>query len=91
LRDCGFDVEKPKGSFFLYTRIPKAVENGPEFHSAEEFSQYLIKECLISTVPWDDAGPFIRFSVTFQADGIKEEQRVLNEIKSRLSNVHFIF
>lgn len=91
LRDCGFYVEKPKGSFFLYTRIPKAVTNGPAFQSAAEFSHYLIKELLISAVPWDDAGSYIRFSVTFQADGIKEEQQVLDEIKSRLSTVHFIF
>ncbi|WP_087972687.1 LL-diaminopimelate aminotransferase [Oceanobacillus rekensis] len=91
LNACGFHAEKPKGSFFLYTRIPKAVTNGPEFQSAEEFSQYLIKELLISTVPWDDAGAYIRFSVTFQADGMKEEQRVLDEIKSRLSTVRFIF
>ncbi|OZU88595.1 aspartate aminotransferase [Virgibacillus indicus] len=91
LRDCGFYVEKPKGSFFLYTRIPKAVADGPEFQSAEEFSQYLIKEFLISTVPWDDAGSYVRFSVTFPADGMKEEQHILDEIKSRLSTVHFIF
>lgn len=91
LSEHGFHAEKPKGSFFLYTRIPKAVANGPEFQSAEEFSQYLIKEFLISTVPWDNAGPYIRFSVTFQADGKTEEQRVLNEINSRLSTVNFIF
>ncbi|UJL45199.1 LL-diaminopimelate aminotransferase [Virgibacillus sp. NKC19-16] len=91
LRESGFHVEKPKGSFFLYTRIPKAVAGGPEFHSAEEFSQYLIKELLLSTVPWDDAGSFIRFSVTFQANGIEEEERILDKIKSRLSTVTFIF
>ncbi|MFD1851826.1 LL-diaminopimelate aminotransferase [Oceanobacillus bengalensis] len=91
LRASGFHVEKPKGSFFLYTRIPKGVVDGPAFQSAEEFSQYLIKEFLISTVPWDDAGAYIRFSVTFQADGLKDEQRILDEIKSRLSTVSFIF
>ncbi|MFK2827167.1 LL-diaminopimelate aminotransferase [Bacillus sp. B190/17] len=91
LCDCGFDAKKPKGSFFLYTRIPKAVENGPKFQSAEEFSQYLIKEHLISTVPWDDVGAYVRFSVTFQADGREEEQQVLQEIKARLSTSHFIF
>lgn len=91
LRECGFDSKKPKGSFFLYTKIPKGVENGPTFKSAEEFSQYLIKEHLISTVPWDDVEPYVRFSVTFQADGRKEEQKVLEEIKARLSTSKFIF
>ncbi|MHA6253249.1 LL-diaminopimelate aminotransferase [Oceanobacillus sp. CAU 1775] len=91
LKNVGFSVQQPKGSFFLYTKIPKAVENGPKFKSAEEFSQYLIKELLISTVPWDEAGAYIRFSVTFQADGIIEEQRVLNEIEARLRSVRFVF
>ncbi|MFD1170556.1 LL-diaminopimelate aminotransferase [Oceanobacillus caeni] len=91
LNDCGFDTKKPKGSFFLYTKIPKAVENGPEFYSAEDFSQYLINEHLISTVPWDDAGSYVRFSVTFEANGWEEEQRIFNEIRARLSTSKFIF
>ena len=67
LSECGFTVNKPNGSFFLYTKIPKAVASGPQFQSAEEFSQYLLREHLISSVPWDDAGHYVRFSVTFQA------------------------
>ena len=91
LRECGFHADKPKGSFFLYTKIPRGVENGPEFHSAEDFSQYLIKEHYISTVPWDDAGPYVRFSVTFQADGLQEEQQIFEDIRTRLSTFKFIF
>jgi LL-diaminopimelate aminotransferase len=91
LRECGFDAKKPKGSFFLYAKIPIAVEKGPAFHSAEEFSQYLISEHLISTVPFDDAGPYVRFSVTFQADGAEEELRILEDIRTRLCTSKFIF
>jgi LL-diaminopimelate aminotransferase len=91
LREYGFHADKPKGSFFLYTKIPRGVENGPEFHSAEDFSQYLIKEHCISTVPWDDAGPYVRFSVTFQADGLHEEQLIFEDIRARLSTFKFIF
>ncbi len=91
LSECGFHARKPRGSFFLYTKAPKGVENGPEFKSAEDFSQFLILEHLISTVPWDDAGQYVRFSVTFQADGIEEEKRVIDEIKDRLSKTKFIF
>ncbi|RKQ35628.1 LL-diaminopimelate aminotransferase [Oceanobacillus halophilus] len=91
LQACGFQVEIPKGSFFLYTQIPIGVKNGPTFQTAEDFSQYLIKKLLLSTVPWDDAGSYIRFSVTFQAEGIKEEQKVMEEIESRLKSVEFIF
>ncbi|TCJ04535.1 LL-diaminopimelate aminotransferase [Cytobacillus praedii] len=88
---CGFHAVKPKGSFFLYTKTPKAVADGPSFQSAEEFSQYLIREHLISSVPWDDAGQYVRFSVTFQANGIEEELRVIQEIEDRLRRDVFIF
>ncbi|WP_313799419.1 LL-diaminopimelate aminotransferase [Cytobacillus sp.] len=88
---CGFRSEKPKGSFFLYTKAPKAVVGGPSFQSAEEFSQYLIRKHLISTVPWDEADPYVRFSVTFQAKGIAEEFRVIQEIENRLRRDVFIF
>ncbi|MCU6340209.1 hypothetical protein KW823_27245, partial [Enterobacter quasiroggenkampii] len=81
----------PQGSFFLYVEAPKAVQGGPEFRTAEDFSQYLIREKLISTVPWDDAGRFIRFSVTFQARGEAEEKRVMSELKRRLTDVEYIF
>jgi LL-diaminopimelate aminotransferase len=91
LQELGFDATKPKGSFYLYVSIPEGVEGGVQFENAEDFSQYLIKEHLISTVPWDDAGSFVRFSVTFVADGKEEEKRVIEEIKDRLSKDKFIF
>lgn len=91
LNDLGFKAVKPKGSFFLYVAIPEGVEGGPRFESAEDFSQYLIREKLISTVPWDDAGHYVRFSVTFEAHGIEQEQSVIAEIKRRLSEVKFQF
>ncbi|BCS95865.1 aspartate aminotransferase [Desulfoluna limicola] len=91
LRKSGFTVNKPKGSFYLYVKIPKATISGVNFHAAEDFSQYLIKEKLISTVPWDDAGSYIRFSVTFIADDYEEEKRVISEIENRLGENQFIF
>lgn len=91
LNELGFRAKKPQGSFFLYVAAPKGVEGGPSFASAEDFSQYLIREKLISTVPWDDAGHYVRFSVTFAANGQEEEQRVIAEIKRRLGEVKFIF
>lgn len=91
LREVGFDARKPKGSFYLYVEAPKGVKGGRRFESAEDFSQYLITEKLISTVPWDDAGHYVRFSVTFIADGVEEEKRVMGEIRRRLSDVEFEF
>lgn len=91
LNEVGFKAKKPKGSFFLYVEAPKGIKGGQRFESAEDFSQYLIREKLISTVPWDDAGKFVRFSVTFIADGLEAEKRVINEIKNRLTEVEFEF
>jgi LL-diaminopimelate aminotransferase len=94
LRKAGLAASKPKGSFFLYVPAPKAAaEDGVrrEFKNAEDVSQWLIAEKLISTVPWDDAGAYLRFSVTFMAKDPAEEQRVLGEIGARLDGVVFEF
>ncbi|GAA0135864.1 LL-diaminopimelate aminotransferase [Paenibacillus sp. YSY-4.3] len=91
LNDLGFKARKPQGSFFLYVKAPKGIAGGEAFGSAEEFSQYLIRRKLISTVPWDDAGAFVRFSVTFAAEGVEEEERVIAEIKRRLESIRFVF
>lgn len=91
LSELGFKVAKPKGSFFMYVEAPKGIKDGQKFNTAEDFSQYLIKEKLISTVPWDDAGHFVRFSVTFVAKDEEDEIRVMNEIKNRLSDIEFEF
>jgi len=95
LCQAGFAARKPKGSFFLYVKAPRAAiqRNGSriEFQNAEAISQWLITEKLISTVPWDDAGSFLRFSVTFVAKSIADEDRILKEIASRLGDVRFEF
>ncbi len=67
LTRCGFDCKMPAGTYFLYTRSPKGIKNGPQFDTAEAASQYLITEHSICTVPWDDAGAYLRFSVTYEA------------------------
>jgi LL-diaminopimelate aminotransferase len=84
LKDVGFDAKKPKGTFFCYVKAPSGTDNGGVFNTASEFSEFLIKESLISTVPWDDAGKYIRFSVTFEADSVDEEKKVINEMKQRM-------
>jgi len=91
LKDLGFDAKKPKGSFYCYVKAPVATENGKKFSSASEFSEFLIHEALISTVPWDDAGKFIRFSVTFEANSVEEEIKVINEMKERMKKLKLIF
>ncbi len=92
LKKLGFNAKVPAGSFYLYVRAPKASSDGTKFESGEDFSQWLIKNKLISSVPWDDAGPYVRFSATFVARGGKDaEERVLAEFARRLSDAKFEF
>ena len=62
-----------------------------QFASGEDFSQWLISEHLISTVPWDDAGAFVRLSVTFEAGSRGGEAAVVDEIKRRMSAFKYEF
>jgi LL-diaminopimelate aminotransferase len=95
LNKADFNAVKPKGSFFLYVKAPKAAikKDGSRisFNAAEDISQWLITEKLISTVPWDDAGAYLRFSVTFVAKNQADEGRIIGEIAQRLSDVKFEF
>lgn len=84
LQEAGFPATKPGGSFFLYTPIPKRAADGTTFATAEAFSQWLIRKQLVSTVPWDDAGNYVRLSATFVAPTLAEEERVLAELRRRL-------
>ena len=91
LKAAGFDAKMPGGSFYLYVKAPRGVKGGRSFNTAEDFSGYLIREKLISTVPWDDAGAYIRLSATFEAKNKKDEERVLGELKRRLTGMELIF
>ena len=87
----GFRCEMPGGTYFLYTPSPRGIEGGLEFNSAEAASQYLITEQSVCTVPWDDAGPFLRFSVTYRAEDEAAEDALMAETERRLAQVKFVF
>ncbi|MFW5750281.1 MAG: LL-diaminopimelate aminotransferase [Planctomycetota bacterium] len=92
LQAVGFPAEKPKATFYCYVPAPKSARGGSvTFASGEEASQYLITEASISTVPWDEAGAYLRFSVTFAAADEAEEQRVIAELQRRLSELDLAF
>lgn len=91
LRAVGFDALKPKASFYCYVRAPKGAKLGWPFKNAEDAASYLLKEALISTVPWDDAGAYLRLAVTFEAKNFKEEEKVVAEIKRRLLRLDLNF
>ncbi len=91
LNEAGFDAKKPKGSFYCYVKAPSGTGDGKVFNTASEVSEYLIREAQISTVPWDDAGHYLRFSVTFEADSEQEEMEVIDEMKRRIKKLNLRF
>jgi LL-diaminopimelate aminotransferase len=90
LKQVGFDAAMPGGTYFLYTRAPKAAGERT-FANAEEASQYLITEQSVCCVPWDDAGPFLRFSVTYTAKTEADEDALMTETVSRLKGMKLAF
>ncbi len=91
LSRCAFDCRMPGGSYFLYTRSPRGVESGPSFASAEAASQYLITEHSICTVPWDDAGAHLRWSVTYTAADEAAEDALMATTEERLRRIRLVF
>lgn len=87
LNKVGFDAKKPKGSFYLYVKSPKAAGEVC-FKNAKEASEYFIYKELISVVPWDDVGSYLRFSVTFESD---DDDEFFKELELRLLNMNLKF
>ena len=90
LREVGFDASMPGGTFFLYTKAPKGAGD-VTFENGEEASLYLIENFGISTVPWDNTGPFIRFGAVFESASDADDERVLNELAARLKTADLKF
>ena len=42
-------------------------------------------------MPWDDAGAFLRFSVTYEAADEEAEDALMAETESRLKNIKPVF
>lgn len=91
LEKKGFQVKPAEGTFYLYVKAPCGIKGKGKFDTAEDFAQYLIREKLISVVPWDDVGHYVRFSLTFQASTEKEEKDIIEEVCKRLNDCEFIF
>ncbi|MBI5642979.1 MAG: LL-diaminopimelate aminotransferase [Deltaproteobacteria bacterium] len=87
----GFSAQMPKGSFYLYVGAPRKAKRDIMFNTAEDVSEFLIKEAHISTVPWDDVGKYLRFSATFAAKDKEDEYRVIEEMKKRLKALDLEF
>lgn len=90
LKAVGFRCEMPGGTYFLYTAAPKAAGDRT-FANAEEASQYLIHDQSVCCVPWDDAGAYLRFSVTYLAKDEAEEDALMAETTTRLKGMKLTF
>lgn len=89
LKRCGFDCEMPGGSYFLYTKSP--IGASEPFAKAEDATRFLIEQHGIVTVPWDDAGANLRFSVTYVADDEAAEDDLMAETFRRLQSANLRF
>jgi LL-diaminopimelate aminotransferase len=91
LSRCGFRCRMPGGTYFLYVPSPKGIAGGPTFATAEAAGQYLIAEQSICTVPWDDAGPYLRLSATYEAADEAAEDALMAETERRLKKIQLVF
>ncbi len=91
LRRCGVECRVPGGTYFLYIPSPKGARGGLAFATAEEASQFLIAEHSICTVPWDDAGHFLRLSTTYQAADETAEDALMAQTEARLKGLGLVF
>lgn len=90
LRAVGFECEMPGGTYFLYTKSPRGAGD-LQFQTGQDASQFLISELSISTVPWDDCGNYLRFSVTYEAEDSAAEDELMAEMHTRLSRARLKF
>ena len=90
LRACDFACEMPGGTYFLYTKSPTGAGDRV-FSNAQEAGQFLIHELSISTVPWDDCGAYLRFSVTYEAEDEAGEDDLMAETHARLLRARLKF
>ncbi|MFN9940832.1 MAG: LL-diaminopimelate aminotransferase, partial [bacterium] len=84
------DCDMPGGTYFLYTKAPRGAGDRT-FAKAQDASQFLIHELSISTVPWDDCGAFLRFSVTYEAEDEAAEDDLMAETHARLLRARLKF
>lgn len=91
LRELGFDARMPGGTYFLMVKAPRGVEGGVRFENAEAASQWLIREKMICTVPYDE-GQMLRFSATYDVSGGETgEDALMERLKERLAGIKLNF
>jgi LL-diaminopimelate aminotransferase len=85
LNKAGIEASCSPSTFYLYVKVPE-VYRGEPVKSAQAMADILISRYGLITVPWDESGPYLRFSMTFEI-GTKDfanEDEVLEALESRL-------
>jgi alanine-synthesizing transaminase len=76
LQRIGWDIEKPKGTMFVWAPIPEPYRE----MGSIEFSSFLVKEARVATSPGVGFGPggdgFVRFAL------IENEQRIAQAVRN---------
>lgn len=85
LNKAGIACTASPGTFYLYVSVPREFQ-GQSFADAQAFTDQLLSRHGIVTVPWDEAGPHVRFSMTFEVGttDFADEDAVFAAFESRL-------
>jgi LL-diaminopimelate aminotransferase len=85
LTRAGIPSTAAPGTFYLYVDAPKEFR-GVKIESAQAMADLLISRYGLITVPWEEAGPCLRFSMTFEVGNrdFASEEEVFQALESRL-------
>jgi len=85
LRRSGIAATESPSTFYLYAPVPKEFRGVP-LETAQQMTDLLIARYGLITVPWDEAGPFLRFSMTFEVGtrDFASEDEVFQALEMRL-------
>lgn len=79
LNNYGLNCNISKGTFYLYIKVPE------KFKTADEFTRFLLDNCGIFVIPWDEVEPSIRLSMTFLCKSTEDE--FYKELEERLKRI----
>ncbi|KML46281.1 pyridoxal phosphate-dependent aminotransferase [Cytobacillus firmus] len=77
LREIGWDVQAPQGSFFAWLKVPESF-------TSEEFSEYLLEKAHIAVAPGNGFG---QFGEGFVRAGLLTSEERLKEAVSRMQKL----
>lgn len=85
LQRAGLEAKASPGTFYLYVKVPESFR-GEACPNAQKLADMLISRYGIITVPWDESGAYLRFSMTFEI-GTKDfasQDEVFEALERRL-------